>query len=79
MTNEELLYLAIAIVHLAGSALAGFVADARGRHGISWFCGAFFLFTPLLGLLALAALPETAWKTPATGAASPGGSRSAGH
>ena len=42
---------------LSGSGLAGYVAERKGRSGPGWFFGALFLFSPLLALIALGALP----------------------
>ena len=42
---------------LSGSCLAGYVAERKGRSGPGWLFGALFLFSPLLALIALVALP----------------------
>jgi hypothetical protein len=44
---------------------AAAVASAKGRNGFWWGMGAFFLFSPLLSLIALTALPAKAPETDA--------------
>ena len=53
----EILFAAGLLTWLTGAFLAAYVASQRGRIGGLWFLGAFLLFTPLLALIALAALP----------------------
>jgi hypothetical protein len=59
--NEALLAIFIvgtALSWLFGSVLGGVVAHTKGRSGLGWAVGAFLLFTPLLALIALAAMPR---------------------
>ena len=51
------LMLVFAFGWLAGCILTAAVASAKGRNGFLWAMGALFLFSPLLALIALAALP----------------------
>jgi hypothetical protein len=57
ISPSDALVLALAFGWLMGCALTAAVASAEGRHGFWWGLGAFFLFSPLLALIALAALP----------------------
>lgn len=47
------------VVYVAGALLCGFVADDKGRSIVGWVITA-FLCSPLLALLALAAIPSRA-------------------
>jgi len=56
MGNDGLILVCI-FGWLMGSGLTAAVASEKGRNGFLWGMGAFFLFSPLLALIALAALP----------------------
>lgn len=49
--------IAIVLVWLVGSSVCGYVAWQKGRSGLNWFILA-LLISPLLALIAVAALPE---------------------
>ena len=53
----ETVLLAGLLIWLTGAILTGYVASQKGRLGGLWFLGALLLFTPLLALIALTALP----------------------
>jgi hypothetical protein len=57
------LILVSAFGWVTGSILTAAVASAKGRNGFLWGLGALLLFSPLLALIALAALPVKLRKT----------------
>jgi hypothetical protein len=54
----EILVLVLIVQWVGGAILTGHVAEARGYSSTAWGWGAALLFTPLLGLIAVAALPR---------------------